>query len=202
MLDDQGRQRNPHLLDYKLVTCSDAPRDRGRVDRVRLETRARGARRASASRPRCRPPGAIANAIAKVIGSHVDQLPMTPERVWARIPGQRRMTPTFTSRRDRSTTRSPPSPPARDRSPAAPTSSSVRVRARRRCPTRSSRSTASRASARIEMSDGGLRLGTLVDPRRHRGQRRDPRAASPPSPTPRRSSARTRRARRARSAAT
>src|SRR5262249_26663724 len=25
MLDDQGRQRNPHLLDYKLVTCSDAP---------------------------------------------------------------------------------------------------------------------------------------------------------------------------------
>src|SRR5207249_1475367 len=25
MLDEQGRQRNPHLLDYKLLTCSDVP---------------------------------------------------------------------------------------------------------------------------------------------------------------------------------
>ncbi len=25
MLDDEGRQRNPALLDYKLVTCADAP---------------------------------------------------------------------------------------------------------------------------------------------------------------------------------
>src|SRR4029453_606002 len=24
-LDEQGRQRNPHLLDYKLITCADAP---------------------------------------------------------------------------------------------------------------------------------------------------------------------------------
>ena len=24
-LDDEGRQRNPHLLDYKLITASDAP---------------------------------------------------------------------------------------------------------------------------------------------------------------------------------
>jgi CO/xanthine dehydrogenase Mo-binding subunit len=26
--------------------------------------------------------GAVANAIAKVIGRHVPRLPMTPERVW------------------------------------------------------------------------------------------------------------------------
>ena len=25
-LDEEGRQRNPHLLDYKLVTASDGPR--------------------------------------------------------------------------------------------------------------------------------------------------------------------------------
>src|SRR5581483_9797009 len=25
-LDEEGRQRNPHLLDYKLVTAADAPR--------------------------------------------------------------------------------------------------------------------------------------------------------------------------------
>ena len=27
--------------------------------------------------------GAVANAIASVIGKHVNHLPMTPERVWA-----------------------------------------------------------------------------------------------------------------------
>ena len=27
-------------------------------------------------------PGAVGNAIAKVLGRHVDQLPMTAERVW------------------------------------------------------------------------------------------------------------------------
>ena len=70
MLDDQGRQRNPHLLDYKLLTCSDAPADRRRLDPVRLRRAARleGRRRAAAG---SRPPGAIANAISKVIGRHV-----------------------------------------------------------------------------------------------------------------------------------
>jgi len=27
--------------------------------------------------------GAIGNAVAKVLGRHVNELPMTPERVWA-----------------------------------------------------------------------------------------------------------------------
>ena len=56
MLDDQGRQRNPHLLDYKLVTCSDAPEIEVRVDRVRLGRAARlqGRRRAAAGADRRR----------------------------------------------------------------------------------------------------------------------------------------------------
>ena len=45
-------------------------------------TPARRARRASASRRACPTAGAIANAVAKVIGARVRQLPMTPERVW------------------------------------------------------------------------------------------------------------------------
>ncbi len=53
-------------------------------------------------------------------------------------------------------------PAVRDRSRAARTSSSGPGRGRRRCPTRSSRSTGSMASARSTSSDDGLRLGTLV----------------------------------------
>ena len=80
MLDDHGRQRNPHLLDYKLVTCSDAPQ----IDVEWIEYDSVGPRgsKGVGEPPQVPTAGAIANAIAKVIGSHVDELPMTPERVW------------------------------------------------------------------------------------------------------------------------
>jgi CO/xanthine dehydrogenase Mo-binding subunit len=80
MLDDQGRQRNPHLLDYKLVTCSDAPQ----IDVEWIEYDSVGPRgsKGVGEPPQVPTAGAIANAIAKVIGSHVGELPMTPERVW------------------------------------------------------------------------------------------------------------------------
>jgi CO/xanthine dehydrogenase Mo-binding subunit len=80
MLDDQGRQRNPHLLDYKLVTCSDAPQ----IDVEWIEYDSVGPRgsKGVGEPPQVPTAGAIANAIAKVIGRHVDELPMTPERVW------------------------------------------------------------------------------------------------------------------------
>jgi CO/xanthine dehydrogenase Mo-binding subunit len=81
-LDDLGRQRNPHLLDYKLVTASDAPR----IDIAWVETDTRNAGPKGSKgvgEPPCVPTaGAIANAIAKVVGARVRQLPMTPERVW------------------------------------------------------------------------------------------------------------------------
>ena len=68
-LDEAGRQRNPHLLDYKLATASDVPRIDIALGRdAGASTAARTARRAWASRRACRRAGAIANAIAQAIG--------------------------------------------------------------------------------------------------------------------------------------
>jgi CO/xanthine dehydrogenase Mo-binding subunit len=81
--DGDGRQRNPHLLDYKLVTCSDAPVIE--VDWVEIPTANAGPRgsKGVGEPPQVPTAGAIANAIARVVGTHVRHLPMTPERVWA-----------------------------------------------------------------------------------------------------------------------
>jgi CO/xanthine dehydrogenase Mo-binding subunit len=82
-VDEMGRQRNPHLLDYKLVTAADAPE----IEVTWVETPAVGAGPRGAKgvgEPPCVPTaGAIANAVAKVIGRRLHELPMTPERVWA-----------------------------------------------------------------------------------------------------------------------
>ena len=82
-LDPDGSQRNPHLLDYKLVTASDAPR----IDVAWIETPAQNGgpngSKGVGEPPTVPTPGAIANAIASVIGAQVRQLPMAPERVWA-----------------------------------------------------------------------------------------------------------------------
>ncbi len=81
-LDDEGRHRNAHLTDYKLVTASDAPK----IDVAWIETDTPGAGPKGSKgvgEPPCVPTaGAVANAIAKVIGARVHKLPMTPERVW------------------------------------------------------------------------------------------------------------------------
>jgi len=89
-LDADGRQRNPHLLDYKLVTASDTPR----IDVAWIETPAvNGGPNGSkgvGEPPTVPTPGAVANAIARVLGTHVHRLPMTPERVWLAATGHRR----------------------------------------------------------------------------------------------------------------
>ena len=81
-LDSDGRQRNPHLLDYKLLTASDVPR----IDVAWVETDTPNAGPKGSKgvgEPPCVPTaGAVANAISKVIGARVRALPMTPERVW------------------------------------------------------------------------------------------------------------------------
>ncbi len=81
-LDELGRQRNPHLLDYKLITASDAPAIE--IDWIETDTPNAGPKGSKGvGEPPCVPTaGAIANAIAKVIGARVRHLPMTPERVW------------------------------------------------------------------------------------------------------------------------
>ena len=82
-IDEDGRQRNPHLLDYKLVTSADAPQ----IDVAWVETSTPNAG-PKGSKGVGEPPcvataAAIANAITKVIGHPVRRLPMTPERVWS-----------------------------------------------------------------------------------------------------------------------
>jgi CO/xanthine dehydrogenase Mo-binding subunit len=85
ILDKDGKQRNPGLLDYKLVTCSDAPPiDIAWVGRFTPDAGPRGSK-GIGEPPSVPTAGAIANAIANVIGSPVCSLPMTPERVWETI---------------------------------------------------------------------------------------------------------------------
>ncbi len=82
---DDGRQRNPTLLDYKLLTSADAPR----IDVVFVENAAsNGGPRGSkgvGEPPIVPTAGAVANAIAAATGTRVRRLPMTPERVWRAI---------------------------------------------------------------------------------------------------------------------
>jgi CO/xanthine dehydrogenase Mo-binding subunit len=88
VLDERGRQRNAGLLDYKLQTCSDAPPIT--IEFVDAPDPTGGGPKGSkgVGEPPCVPtPGAVANAIAKVIGTPVTQLPMTPDRVWSAIVG-------------------------------------------------------------------------------------------------------------------
>jgi CO/xanthine dehydrogenase Mo-binding subunit len=81
MLDEEGRQRNPHLLDYKLLTCSDAPE----IEVRWIEYDSVGPRgsKGVGEPPQVPTAGAIGNAVSKVLGTQVRHLPMTPERVWA-----------------------------------------------------------------------------------------------------------------------
>ena len=86
-LDDQGRQRNPGLLDYKLVTSADMPEIE--VEWIQIPTMGAGPRgsKGVGEPPQVPTAAAIANAISKVLGTQVRHLPMTPERVWAAARG-------------------------------------------------------------------------------------------------------------------
>lgn len=80
--DDDGRQRNAALLEYKLQTCADAPPITTHF--VQIATPDAGPRGAKglAEAPNVATAAAIANAIAQLVGRPVRQLPMTAERVW------------------------------------------------------------------------------------------------------------------------
>ncbi len=85
--DDDGRQRNPGLLDYKLQTVSDGPKIDIRW--IEIDTPGAGPKgsKGVGEPPSVPTPGAIGNAIAKLIGGPVRRLPMTPERVWETMNG-------------------------------------------------------------------------------------------------------------------
>jgi CO/xanthine dehydrogenase Mo-binding subunit len=80
--DDEGRQRNTGLLEYKLQTCADAPTIT--TEFVQIATPDAGPRGAKglAEAPNVATAAAISNALAKLVGRPVRQLPMTAERVW------------------------------------------------------------------------------------------------------------------------
>jgi CO/xanthine dehydrogenase Mo-binding subunit len=82
LLDEEGRQRNPHLLDYKLQTMSDSPPIK--IHFVEIDTPNAGPMGSKGiGEPPCVPtPGAVGNAIRKITKRRIDRLPMTPERVW------------------------------------------------------------------------------------------------------------------------
>ena len=80
--DDDGRQRNPGLLDYKLQTMSDGPRIDIRWIEIDTPNAGPKGSKGVGEPPSVPTSGAIGNAIAQLIGRHVDRLPMTPERVW------------------------------------------------------------------------------------------------------------------------
>lgn len=85
LLSEDGRQRNPYLLDYKLQTAADVPPIH--VDFVDAPSPTGGPKGLKGiAEPPCVPtPGAIANAIARAVGIRVHGLPMTPERVWGAL---------------------------------------------------------------------------------------------------------------------
>ena len=83
--DDDGRQRNPDLLHYKLQTASDAPEINIRWIEVETPNAGPNGSKGVGEPPSVPTPGAVGNAIAKLAGRHVNQLPMTPERVWETI---------------------------------------------------------------------------------------------------------------------
>jgi CO/xanthine dehydrogenase Mo-binding subunit len=80
-----GRQLNPALLDYKLQTAADAPQiDYRFIEVPGVDAGPRGAK-GLAEAPNVATAAAIANAVAKLVGRPVRQLPMTPERIWDAI---------------------------------------------------------------------------------------------------------------------
>ena len=81
-VDDGGRQANPHLLDYKLMTAADAPSIQiAFIDAPDPNGGPFGSK--GVGEPPVVPTaGAIGNAIAAATGARVHRLPMTPVRVW------------------------------------------------------------------------------------------------------------------------
>ncbi len=93
LYDDQGRQRNPMLLEYKLQTAADGPDVV--VEFIESSSPGQGPRGAKglAEAPNVATAAAIANAVAKLAGRPVRRLPMTAERIWTTMSAPTPSTP-------------------------------------------------------------------------------------------------------------
>lgn len=81
MYDEQGRVRNPNLLDYRIPTAADLPL----IETIIVEAPGGdgpyGAK--LVGEPSIIPPvAAVANAVAAAVGARICDLPLSPERVW------------------------------------------------------------------------------------------------------------------------
>ena len=82
--DDQGRLRNPSLLDYRKLTAADLPNLETIIVEVPSPAGPYGAR--GVGEPPIVPaPAAIANAIEDATGCRLTHLPLTPERIAMRL---------------------------------------------------------------------------------------------------------------------
>jgi CO/xanthine dehydrogenase Mo-binding subunit len=82
--DEQGRLRNPTLLDYRMPTCLDTPMIETIIVEVPNPGHPYGVRGVGEV-PIVPPPAAIANAIYDAVGVRLRELPMNPARVCAAI---------------------------------------------------------------------------------------------------------------------
>ena len=82
---EDGNQMNPAFLDYKLQTMADAPNISTQFVEVHTPGMGPHGSKPIAEAPNVATAAAISNAIAKLTGSHVKQMPMTPERVWSEM---------------------------------------------------------------------------------------------------------------------
>ncbi len=82
--DDQGNQRNPMLLEYKLQTAADGPT----IDVEFIQAypgEGPGGAKGLAEAPNVATAAAVNNALAKLTGRSIRQMPMTAERVWTEM---------------------------------------------------------------------------------------------------------------------
>ena len=83
--DEEGRQRNAGLLEYKLQTIADAPSITTQFVEIHTENAGPRGAKGLAEAPNVATCGAVNNAITAATGVRVRQLPMTAERVWEAI---------------------------------------------------------------------------------------------------------------------
>ena len=83
--DEDGKQLNAGLLEYKLQTIADAPKITTQFVEIFTENAGPRGAKGLAEAPNVATCGAVNNAIGNATGVRVYQLPMTAERVWEQL---------------------------------------------------------------------------------------------------------------------
>jgi CO/xanthine dehydrogenase Mo-binding subunit len=79
--DDESRMRNASFLDYRMPTCYDLPMIDTIIVEVPNPSHPYGVRGVGET-PIVAPPAAMANAIYRATGVRMQQLPMSPPKLW------------------------------------------------------------------------------------------------------------------------